>query len=164
MLLTMKYLLIILFFFLFSCGSTKNKPTIEIKPFFDTWTPPGVKFQNQDKRWAYCLSVYDGDTVTLWIENGFNVFQLWKCRLYGIDAPEVTGSEKPMGLITKAWLSDEILNKYILIDVYGGKTDKYGRLLVTIYKNDDYFFTTPLNVKMIELGLVKEYLLKEIRE
>lgn len=37
------------------------------------------------------LSVYDGDTVTLELDLGFDITYRAKCRLYGIDTPEMRG-------------------------------------------------------------------------
>ena len=45
---------------------------------------------------ARCVSVYDGDSITLDIDLGFNHWMLnQKIRLLGIDTPEIRGPERP---------------------------------------------------------------------
>lgn len=150
-------ILILLASLSFSCSPKLTPPSLTAD--FNGWNPPDVEYPNQHKHWAYCLDVYDGDSVTLWIENGFNNFQLWKTRLLDIDAPEVRGSERELGLISKKWLADEILGKYIVIEAPDGKLDKYGRLLIRIYK-DNLDFSQSINLKMVDLGLADIYLMK----
>lgn len=120
---------------------------------------PERLFQNQYRSWAYVVSVYDGDTVTLLFQSGVNNWQLWKTRLLGIDAPEVRGKEKELGLATRNWLADKILGKWILVDTPEWDLDKYGRLLVNLHLPLEENIETPLNLnqEMIRLGLVKIY-------
>ena len=58
---------------------------------------------------ARCTSVYDGDSVTLDIELGFNiVMHNQKIRLLGINTPEVRGSDRLDGLIARDRLRELI--------------------------------------------------------
>ena len=51
---------------------------------------------------ARCTSVYDGDSITVDIDLGFNHWMLnQKIRLFGINTPEVRGAERPSGLIAR---------------------------------------------------------------
>ena len=82
---------------------------------------------------AKIISVYDGDTVkAIFPLNG--VLYKWNCRLIGIDTPEVRTShklEKKYGYIVRDHLRNKILNKVVQLKC--GDLDKYGRLLVTIF-------------------------------
>ncbi len=120
---------------------------------------PEDQFQNQYQVWAYVVGVYDGDTVDLLFQSGVNNWQVWSTRLLDIDAPEVRGKEKELGFITRDWLADQILGKWILVQMPEYNLDKYGRLLVTLFKPnfDDLELSLNLNQKMIDLGLVEPY-------
>lgn len=67
---------------------------------------------HHDPRYVYSaeiVEVYDGDTVTVDIDLGF---RMWlrdePLRLWGVDTPEVRGTEKPEGLrvqvLVRSWL------------------------------------------------------------
>ena len=76
---------------------------------------------------AKIIKVYDGDTVTAVIDLGFNVSITEKVRLYGLDAPEVRGDERPDGLISRDRLRDRILDQDVIIKTQN--TRKPRRLL-----------------------------------
>lgn len=83
---------------------------------------------------AKVLSVYDADTVTLDIDLGCWIsIDKEKCRLFGIDAPEMRGKERPRGIVARDALREMILDKEVTIRTKRDKTGKYGRLLVDIY-------------------------------
>ena len=80
-----------------------------------------------------CVGVYDGDTVTLDIDLGFNhSMNNQKIRLFGINTPEVRGVEREAGLISKQRVKDLILLKNVILISHKDKTGKYGRWLGTI--------------------------------
>lgn len=82
-------------------------------------------------------SVYDGDSVTI-IFPFHNEFYTWKCRLSGIDTPELRTKnlkEKEYGYKVRDILREKILNKKVTINC--GPFDKYGRLLTTIICIED---------------------------
>jgi len=86
---------------------------------------------------AHVSKVYDGDTITVTIELGFNaVLKGEKLRLFGINAPEVRGDSKPEGIRSRDWLRNRILNKDIVIKTIKDKKGKYGRYLAVIYLGD----------------------------
>ena len=87
---------------------------------------------------AKVIKVYDGDTVTLDIKLGCYVtLENEKCRLIGIDTPELRGGEdeKARGKLARDFLRDMILGQDVIIQTHLDKTGKYGRLLVDIYHN-----------------------------
>src|SRR5215207_4296576 len=91
---------------------------------------------------AVVISVHDGDTVRADIDLGFGI---WKrnepLRLLNLDAPEVYGEEKPLGIVSRDALRDRILGKAIVLRtvkpvdpiVNHDKRDKYGRYLAVIW-------------------------------
>ena len=81
---------------------------------------------------AYIKDVYDGDTVTAVVDLGFLHYQEMKLRLYGIDTPEIRGSERPQGLIVRDIVREMILGKNVEIHSYKDKQGKFGRYLATI--------------------------------
>lgn len=83
---------------------------------------------------ARITSVYDGDTVTADVDLGFSVWAHGeKLRLYGLDAPELRGSEREQGLISRDWLREQILDKDVFIRTVADKKGKYGRYLAEIF-------------------------------
>ena len=81
---------------------------------------------------AHIKAVYDGDTVTAVVDLGFLHYQEMKLRLYGIDTPELRGSEREEGLKVRDIVRDLILDKEVEIHSYKDKQGKYGRYLATI--------------------------------
>ena len=110
---------------------------------------------------AKVISVYDGDTITVDIDLGFNVtLHKQKIRLFGIDTPELRGLEREQGLISKKWLEDKILGKDIILESIKDKTGKYGRILGIIYTLDetnDKPQYININEQIINLGLGEIY-------
>ena len=102
---------------------------------------------------AKIVRVYDGDTC-------FAVFKLhnehvkFKIRLDGYDSPEMKPAldsknrecEKKSAQKSKEELEKHVLNK--LVKLHCGKWDKYGRLLGTIYTNNN----VNINQYMIDNG------------
>lgn len=84
-----------------------------------------------DEYHATVLSVYDGDTMTCNIDVGFDIYKLEKVRLYGIDAPEVRGSERLEGLKSRDALRELTLGKRLRLVNHG--RGKYGRVIATLY-------------------------------
>jgi endonuclease YncB( thermonuclease family) len=79
------------------------------------------------------ISVYDGDTVTLIVPFESKFFKS-KCRLMGIDTPELRTKdprEKAAGYAARDYLRSLIADKHVWVQC--GGYDKYGRLLGTLY-------------------------------
>ena len=109
---------------------------------------------------AIVRSVYDGDTCTVDIDLGLHT---WihgeKIRLHRINAPEVRGSERPAGLISRDFLRDKIDGKEIVIQTIKDKKGKYGRYLADIWLKDENNNWININDIMVESGqaVYKEY-------
>ena len=102
---------------------------------------------------ARCVSVYDGDSITLDIDLGFNHWMLnQKIRLLGIDTPEIRGHERPEGLVSAERLRGLIEGKDVLMVSHRDRTGKYGRWLATIYLGN-----TNINQLLLEEGWAKIY-------
>lgn len=83
---------------------------------------------------AFVRKVYDGDTVTVDIDLGFDVvLKGQKIRLVRINAPEVRGKERADGLKSRDALREKIGNKWIKIKTQKDKKGKYGRWLGEIW-------------------------------
>ena len=65
---------------------------------------------------AFVRKVYDGDTITVDIDLGFDVvLKAQKIRLVRINAPEVRGAERASGLKSRDALREKICNKWVKI-------------------------------------------------
>ena len=82
---------------------------------------------------AKCTYVYDGDSVTLDIDLGFNQWMLnQKIRLYGIDTPEIRGAERETGLVSAQRIQELIEGKEVLMVSHKDKSGFTGFLTNTI--------------------------------
>tara|TARA_B100000795_G_C22700882_1_gene399593 strand:- start:442 stop:861 length:420 start_codon:yes stop_codon:yes gene_type:complete len=85
------------------------------------------------------VEVYDGDTITLILFNKGS-FEKHKLRMHGYDSPEMKprkNIQNRESIIKKAKIARDalrnlILDKEVILEAMG--SDKYGRLLGTIYK------------------------------
>ena len=83
---------------------------------------------------AVVTDVYDGDTVTVTIDLGFNVLLSdQKIRLLGVDTPELRGEEREEGLKVRDQVRKMILNKKVIIRTHKDKKGKYGRWLAEVF-------------------------------
>jgi micrococcal nuclease len=65
---------------------------------------------------ANVIDVYDGDSITVDVDLGFYIWlHKQEFRLYGINAPEVTGPEKTAGEEAREFLRNKILGKQVII-------------------------------------------------
>ena len=103
---------------------------------------------------AKIIAVYDGDTVTAVVDLGFLHSQEMKLRLYGIDTPEMRGSEKVEGKKVRDIVRGMILDKEVTIRSYKDKQGKYGRYLANIVLEDGL----ELNQWLIDNGHAEKYL------
>ena len=86
---------------------------------------------------AKLIEAIDGDTVDLLIDLGFGVHVKERCRLYGIDAPEMPTEA---GKAAKAYLESLLVATGELFVATRKmnrkpkeKTDKYGRYMAVLY-------------------------------
>ena len=103
---------------------------------------------------AYICSVYDGDTITaVFPFPGTTMNYKWKCRLSGIDTPEIRTKcmeEKCKAKEVRDILRAKILNKNVRLEC--GPMDKYGRILVDVIINNEN-----VNKWLIENNYAYEY-------
>ena len=103
--------------------------------------------------YADVIDVYDSDTITVSVMLGFNISIILKCRLYGINGPELRtkdDDEKRRGYLARDYLRERILNKEVILKTY--KPDKYGRVLAEVYLDDIH-----INAELIEKGHAVPY-------
>jgi micrococcal nuclease len=102
---------------------------------------------------AFVTGVYDGDTITVDIDYGMDIWRKdVKLRLAYIDTPEIRGAERPEGLRVRDYVRDLILDKYITIRTIKDSTGKYGRYLAEVLIGD-----MNLNDHLIENGMATKY-------
>lgn len=89
---------------------------------------------------AIVKSVLDGDTVKVDVDLGFGIWlKDQNVRLIKINAPEIKGDSKSLGIKSKERLSEILLNKEIKLETSKDKKEKYGRWLglITININNE---------------------------
>jgi micrococcal nuclease len=102
------------------------------------------------------VSVYDGDTVKIVIpltDKEPDRLYRWNCRLINIDTPELrtkNKKEKEFGKQVRDFLKEKILDKVVTVSCLD--FDKYGRLLVELFINDE-----SINNWLIDKGYAKKY-------
>lgn len=101
---------------------------------------------------ARVVSIYDADTFRANVDLGFGVWQHNEpLRLARIDAPELRGSEREEGLISRDWLFQQMpIASEIVIETFSDKKGKYGRYICNVWKDG-----VCLNDAMVEAGLAK---------
>lgn len=75
--------------------------------------------------------VIDGDTIEFSVDLGFHLYFREQMRLAHYAAPEVTGKERPLGIIAKQKL-EELLPVGTVVTLRSHKTEKYGRWLAEV--------------------------------
>jgi len=110
--------------------------------------------------YAKVLSVYDGDTMTLQVDLGFNMSFKTSCRLMGIDTAEMKTKDesiKKLATASRDFVRSVALDKTILIKTY--KDDKYGRILVDAWTLNDKWQPSEKTISqmMIDQGFAKAY-------
>jgi micrococcal nuclease len=86
--------------------------------------------------------VYDADTLMdARLDLGFGISIVITARLYGINAPEVRGAEKPQGITARDWLQARLdIATNVLVETRPDgerSVGKYGRWLVVVWADDD---------------------------
>jgi micrococcal nuclease len=103
------------------------------------------------------LRTYDGDTMTVRLDLGFDVTKVEKIRLAFIDAPELKGEEHDKGIESRDWLRAKVKeaedNNYtIVVRTLKDNKGKYGRYIGIIYING-----IDINQQMMAEGLAIPY-------
>jgi len=79
---------------------------------------------------AHVTAVYDGDTCTVDIDLGLSTWiRSEKVRLNRINAPEMTGADKPQGTAARDYLRSLVLDKDVTLETIKDAREKYGRYL-----------------------------------
>jgi len=103
---------------------------------------------------AKITNVVDGDTYDFEIDLGFGITYKNRLRLYGVDTPEVRGSERKEGLRVKAFVKQLIEGKEVTLTTRKWK-GKYGRYIASVLIHDD--FTHPdLADRLVVLKMAKK--------
>ena len=153
----MTKIFIILLFFFSGCSAentkTQKQNDLNITCSKIHFDESNLYFYN-----AEVVSVYDGDTIIVNIDLGFNIWiHNERLRLSGINAPEIRTKdkdEKKRGLQARDYLRSLIQGKKILIKTLKDKKGKYGRYLAEIYLNREN-----INDKLVKNGyaVYKQY-------
>jgi len=104
------------------------------------------------RTWNYpaeLIRVHDGDTAWLKLDLGLRIKVEAPCRLFGINAPELS---EPSGIASRDWLAARLADKVLRVDSM--QLDKYGRPLVRIF---DAALPESVNDEMLRLGLAAPY-------
>ena len=109
---------------------------------------------------AEVLSVYDGDTITVMIDQGMKHFARVKVRMIGINTPEIRTKdleEKARGYKAKEYLKSRIEGKTVVINTV--KKGKFGRWLgvLWLYEEGMEELGESLNDEMIRMGHAVAY-------
>jgi len=105
---------------------------------------------------AIVSSVYNGDTCTVDIDLGLSAWiRGEKLRLNRINAPALTGKERPEGLKSRNFLKGKIEGKEITIQTMKDREEKYGRYLAEIWIEDKKGKFINLNDLMVSEGFAK---------
>ena len=101
------------------------------------------------------LRVIDGDTVDCIIDLGFDISIRKRCRLHGIDTPEVRSKDpdqRALGVECKLKLESLLESNKNRVDIIYHGDGKFGRPLVELIVGQKN-----INKVLIEIGLAKEY-------
>ena len=102
---------------------------------------------------AYVRKVYDGDTVTVDIDLGFNIIlHKQKIRLLKINAPEVRGEQREKGLKSRDALREKVGSKWVTLKTQKDKKGKFGRWLGELWIED-----LSVNDWLLSEGWAQEY-------
>jgi endonuclease YncB( thermonuclease family) len=113
-----------------------EEPTIpQCPPYVDAAQKP--RYSPGMKPFVYpvlsIIDVHDGDSGWVNLDLGFQISRKVCYRLDGLDAPEVTGPQKAVGLavrdVVESWLKRAVICE-------SKSLDKYGRALVVFYDKD----------------------------
>jgi len=145
--------------------STGMNYNLEKLKMADKMNTPIFSF-NELVTYAKAVDFYDGDTFNIIISYYDLIYHL-KARMFGYDSPEMKPSLsiknrdeiKKNAIHAKNKLM-ELIGSKEYFRVYCHEFDKYGRLLVSIFKDDDmdadgetkYDFNKTVNKQMIDEG------------
>lgn len=99
------------------------------------------------------IRAVDGDTIVATLVLGVNVELAEEhVRLFGVNTPELVGADAVRGkaakVFTTLWI-DQALKLYLLSNEFKPR-EKYGRILATVFRDDD---PISLNDALVAAGL-----------
>lgn len=98
--------------------------------------------------------VIDGDTVDCWVDLGFSIWTFERIRVCGIDTPEIRGTQKPQGLISKARVEELLpVDSEAVLCTFKDERGKFGRILGDF----EVLENRKLSEVLLEEGLAKPY-------
>lgn len=105
---------------------------------------------------AIVTKVYDGDTITVDIDLGFDVWlKNRSIRLSKIDTPEIRGEEREEGIKVRDIVRNIIpVGSEVLLKTDKDKTGKYGRYIAEIWKPGEL---NSLNEWLLSNGYAEPY-------
>jgi micrococcal nuclease len=106
---------------------------------------------------AVVRRVYDGDTIFADVDQGFGVWRHgMPLRLYGVNAPEMRGADRPRGELARDALRLWIDGKTVWIRTHKADAqDKYGRYLAEVWTLEGI----NVNQLLVAEGLAVPYML-----
>jgi micrococcal nuclease len=124
---------------------TQSTPNVNSQSL--TKQPPTTVEPTANQETGTCVSVYDGDTITVRLNKSPQT--LTKVRLIGLDTPELKSGEfgETAGNVTRSRLLGQKLKLEYDKELY----DKYGRSLAYVYLNDGTF----INAILLEQGYAR---------
>jgi micrococcal nuclease len=99
--------------------------------------------------------MYDADTMKVSVDLGFSVVHTVTLRLNGIDAWEIRGEERPLGLKARTWLQEQVkIGDTVFIETVKDRTGKYGRYLADVYipNRPPHSGWRNLNAELVDFG------------
>jgi micrococcal nuclease len=108
-----------------------------------------------DRLWRYrarLLKVVDGDTVDLYVDQGFHAYRLERFRLLGVNTPETHAPTRAAGLAAKTytltWLFEHLHGAAGADDwpylLRTRRSDAFGRWLTTVECSEGHRLTADL--------------------
>lgn len=84
------------------------------------------------------IGLYDADTIDVFARHGLGIYskhnkKTGRIRLLDIDAWELRGEERPLGIIARDALAAKIVGKTGWIKTHLDTTGKYGRYLAEVW-------------------------------
>ena len=100
-------------------------------------------------------STYDGNTVRVNIDLGLKTWIMDEpIRLFGINAPELKGPERPKGLKSRDRLRELINGKEIFLETIKDTKGKFGRYLGKIWIEENGKWVS-VNDRIVEEGFAE---------
>ncbi len=96
--------------------------------------------------------VIDGDTISVMVSCGLDVYHEVTLRLAGINTPEVVGAGRAAGLAAKAWMTDRALGQTVYIQTFRDRRS-FTRYVAVVLLAEDDGTLTDIATELITAGL-----------